>query len=273
MEAKKRKQQSAARQSSQYDKVFKENIEAVISSIMQNLLGITAVSMEELPDDIQHTKERKPDVLKKVTDNQGNTFVLQIEFQVADEPEMVYRMLEYKAMLLRKYKIDVEQFVIYLGKGIPKMITQFKSKGIDFEYQLRSIKAVDYQLFLKSDKPEEVVFAVLSNFGEDKPKIAIEKIIDRLEETTENDLSLKKYINQLRILAELRKLDLKIDEIMESIAKYLNEENDYFVVKAKRKFVEKLIKIGKLSIEEIADAANVTIDFVMGIQKKLSADN
>ena len=31
MEAKKRKQQSAARQSSQYDKVFKENIEALIS--------------------------------------------------------------------------------------------------------------------------------------------------------------------------------------------------------------------------------------------------
>jgi hypothetical protein len=53
------------RQSSQYDKIFKENIEAVILSIMQNLLEITAVSLEELPDDIQHTKERKPDILKK----------------------------------------------------------------------------------------------------------------------------------------------------------------------------------------------------------------
>jgi len=60
MEAKMKK-----RQSSQYDKIFKENIEAVILSIMQNLLGITAVSLEELPDDIQHTKERKPDILKK----------------------------------------------------------------------------------------------------------------------------------------------------------------------------------------------------------------
>jgi hypothetical protein len=48
---------------------------------MQNVLEITANSMEELPDDIQHTKERKPDVLKKVNDNQDNTFVLQIEFQ------------------------------------------------------------------------------------------------------------------------------------------------------------------------------------------------
>ena len=35
---------------------------------MQNVLGITAISSEELPDDIQHTKERKPDILKKTTD-------------------------------------------------------------------------------------------------------------------------------------------------------------------------------------------------------------
>ena len=100
------------KQANQYDKIFKENIEAVIPSLMQNVLGITAISMEELPDDVQHTKERKPDVLKKVTDSQGNIFVLQIEFQVADEPEMVYRMAEYYIMLERKYKIPVQQFVI-----------------------------------------------------------------------------------------------------------------------------------------------------------------
>ena len=71
MEAKNKK-----RQSSQYDKIFKKNIEAVISSIMENVLDIAVISVEELPDDIQHTKERKPDVLKKVTDTKGDTFVL-----------------------------------------------------------------------------------------------------------------------------------------------------------------------------------------------------
>jgi hypothetical protein len=37
MEAQKKKRQSIGRQSAQYDKIFKENIEAVISSIMQNI--------------------------------------------------------------------------------------------------------------------------------------------------------------------------------------------------------------------------------------------
>lgn len=77
MEAVKKKRKADGQQSAQYDKIFKENLEAVISSIMQNILEITAISMEELPDDIQHTKERKPDVLKKVTDTKGDTFVLQ----------------------------------------------------------------------------------------------------------------------------------------------------------------------------------------------------
>ena len=125
MEAKKKKHQS-----SQYDKIFKENIEAVISSIMQNVLEITAVSMEELPDDIQHTKERKPDVLKKVTDTKGDIFVLQIEFQVANDDEMVHRMLDYKAMLFRKYRIPIRQYVIFLGKGKVSMESSLQTLNL-----------------------------------------------------------------------------------------------------------------------------------------------
>ena len=88
----------------QYDKILKENIEAALPGLIRNLLNIHAVNTEELPDDIQHTKERKPDVLKRVTDEKENTFVLHIEFQVKDEPKMAFRMAEYHIMLLpRKY--------------------------------------------------------------------------------------------------------------------------------------------------------------------------
>jgi hypothetical protein len=36
--------------------------------LLKNVLGIKAVESEGLPDDLQRTKERKPDVLKKITD-------------------------------------------------------------------------------------------------------------------------------------------------------------------------------------------------------------
>jgi len=90
------KQNNTGNKTSQYDKIIKENLEVTMPVII-----------------IQYTKERKPDALKKVTDTKGDTYVLHLEFQIADEKEMVYRMVEYCAMLMRKYKLPVKQYVIF----------------------------------------------------------------------------------------------------------------------------------------------------------------
>ncbi|WP_229311742.1 hypothetical protein [Larkinella rosea] len=179
-----------SKQINQYDKIFKENIEAVIPSLMQNVLGITAVLSEELPDDIQHTKERKPDVLKKITDNQGITFILQIEFQVADEPKMIYRMAEYYIMLERKYELPIEQFVIFLGSPKPHMPTQLNRKCLKFNFSLISFDSLDYHVFLKSTYPEEIVLSILADFQGEDPENALQQIIHRIEETTSGDFAL-----------------------------------------------------------------------------------
>jgi hypothetical protein len=51
-------------QANQYDKIFRENMEAALPGIIEHLLGLDIVHSEEIPDDIQHTKERKPDLAK-----------------------------------------------------------------------------------------------------------------------------------------------------------------------------------------------------------------
>ena len=274
MEAKKKK-----RQSSQYDKIFKENIEAVISSIMQNILEITAVSMEELPDDIQHTKERKPDTLKKIIDDKGNTFVLQIEFQVKDEDEMVYRMGEYYFMLERKYKLPVKQFVIFLGSDNPKMPTELDRERLKFSYPLVSLSTLDYHIFLNSDKPEEIILGILANFKGENPENALKQILVRVKETTKGDFSLNRYFNQLRVLAQLRNLELNLKNAMDSIAEYIKEERDVLFLRGldkgqqteQMKVVTNLIQKLNLPFEQIADIAGVTVDFVKSVHRQLTA--
>lgn len=272
MEAKKKK-----RQSSQYDKIFKENIEAVISSIMQNILEITAVSMEELPDDIQHTKERKPDTLKKITDEKGNTFVLQIEFQVKDEDEMVYRMGEYYFMLERKYQLPVKQFVIFLGADNPKMPTELDRERLKFSYPLVSLSTLDYHIFLNSDKPEEIILGILANFQGENPENALKQILVRVKETTKGDFSLNRYFNQLRVLAQLRNLELNLKNAMDSIAEYIKEERDVLFLrgldkgkeKEQVKFVTYLLQEGNKAYDQIADIAGTTVDFVKSVHRQL----
>ncbi|GAB4054391.1 hypothetical protein [Spirosoma litoris] len=141
---------------------------------MQNILGITAVLSEELPDDIQHTKERKPDVLKKIADNQGCTFVLHLEFQLVDEPEMVYRMADYHIMLARKYKMPIRQYVLFLGAGVPKMDTRYESELMRYEFPLIAFANLDYHLFLKSEQPEEVILGVLADFKGESPETVLQ---------------------------------------------------------------------------------------------------
>lgn len=269
MEAKNRKTQS-----SQYDKIFKENIEAVISNIMQNVLKITAVSMEELPDDIQHTKERKPDTLKKITDEKGSTFVLQIEFQVKDEPEMVYRMGEYYFMLERKYKLPVKQFVIFLGADKPIMPTQLDRERLTFSYPLVSLSELDYHIFLNSDKPEEIILGILANFEGEKPETALRQIISRVKETAKGEFSLNRYFNQLRVLAQLRNLELNLKNAMDSIAEYIKEERDVLFLRGQEKeqvkFIKNLLKETDFSLEKIAKVAGVAVDFVKSVQRQVT---
>jgi hypothetical protein len=82
------------KESNRYDKIFKENIDAITMVLVEKVLGILVRDSERLPDELPVTLERKPDQLLKITDRNNETFILHLEFQVADEKEMVERMLE-----------------------------------------------------------------------------------------------------------------------------------------------------------------------------------
>lgn len=189
---------------------------------------------------------------------------------------MVHRMLDYKAMLFRKYRIPIRQYVIYLGKGKVKMENSLQTIDLTFNYNLLAINAIDYKIFLKSNRPEEIILSILANFDIEKPENALKNIISRLEETSEGDLALKRYFKQLRILAQLRKLEQKLKNIvMDSIAKYIDEEKDVaFLVgreKEQLKFVANLLTESDFTIDKIARVAGVTVNFVKSVQKQLTS--
>lgn len=140
-------------------------------------------------------------MLKKITDSQGSTYVLHLEFQVADEPEMVYRMAEYYIMLERKYQLPIKQYVIFLGSKTPQMVTQLDRANLKFDFPLIAFSALDYRIFLHCKRPEEVLLSILANFGGDTMDFVLQQIIRRVDETSATDFTFKKHFNQLRVLA------------------------------------------------------------------------
>jgi predicted transposase/invertase (TIGR01784 family) len=280
-----KKVRQKSRQVNQYDKILRENIEAALPGLIRNLLHIHAINTEELPDDIQHTKERKPDVLKKVTDKNGEIFVLHIEFQVKDEPKMVYRMAEYHIMLLRRYELPVRQYVIYIGAGNPAMTDHIRSGSMNFKYELIALSAIDYHLLLRSDNPEEKMLAILADLGSGNPKRVIENIVSQVINTSIGNFSKLRHMQQLRILSQLRNLAPDNLEIMDSVANYMSEEKDIFyrrgelkgiekgiekgVEKGKTAFVKNLLLKTDFTIAKIADLSDVTEAFVKKVKKTL----
>jgi len=256
-------------QGNQYDKIFRENMEAALPGIIEHLLGLDIVHSEEIPDDIQHTKERKPDLLKKVTDSSGNVFILHIEYQLKSENEMVYRMAEYMIMLQRKYSLPVKQFVLFMGAGKAIMPPEITDDRLKFSYQLIALSEISYKLFFKSDKTGEKILAILANFGNDGEDLALQNILKGVQADAQGDFAESRYFEQLRILAQLRKLDIKFAEAMESITKFFKEEKDPFFRKGEAKGrkeeaiaiagemkkdgipADQITKFTKLSLEEI----------------------
>ena len=200
-------------------------------------------------------------------------------------------MLEYYAMLERKYKLPIEQFVIFLGSEKPKMPNTLDNKRVKFNFSLITLSELDYHIFLNLDKPEEIILGILANFKGEDPENALKQIIHRIEETTKGDFSLKRYFNQLRVLAQLRNLELNLKNAMDSIAEYIKEERDVLFLRGLdkgqaiaqereknaretelTKFVIYLIREGNKTFEQIADISGATVDFVKSVQRQLSAN-
>jgi hypothetical protein len=242
-------------------------------------LGLDIAQSEELPDDVQHTKERKPDALKKVTDTAGHTYVLQVEFQIEDEREMVYRMAEYSVMLMRRYRLPVKQYVIFLKDTEPAMPTYIDTENHKFSYGLIRIAETSYKLFLKADNPEVKMLGILANFGKEDSYKAIKSVVDGVQSFTKGDFAESRYFKQLRIFVQLRSgVKQQFEKAMETVTKFFKEENDFLYQKGevkgreegreeeRLKFVKYLVAQSGLSDEEIAEVAGAPVSFVKSVR-------
>jgi predicted transposase/invertase (TIGR01784 family) len=270
----------------EYDRIMKENIEPILLPFAQKLLGLQGAKYTTIKDDLQVTIERKPDFLKKVKEpKNAHSYILQIEFQSTDEKDMVYRMLEYKSLLLRKFKVDVKQVVLYIGKDkLKKMTSNLETNGLSFSYEIVDIKRFNYEDFIESDTPEEVILAILCNFRNTSPQKVIEKVLNKLQKLLKGNNRFGKYLKQLEVLSKLRELQvetIKQTSIMpivydlETDIRFMQGEargeakGEAKVEQARIETAKELLLLNILSLTQIAQITKLSIDKIKDIKSKL----
>ena len=262
-----------------YDKILKENIAALFLPLSEKYLGIKIAKSEELKDKLQTTIEKEPDFIRIVETDTGERFILQLEFQSTDEEGMIYRVQEYYGLLRRKYQLPVKQFVIYLGQKVSKMRTGLAPEEVFTGFTLKSLREYSYRDLLASDVPEEIILAILSNFENQEPIEVLKKILSKLKKINGEEITLRKYVRQLSVLARLRNLTQQTQQQIQDMGLTYNITEDFLYQQGEergqqareKKLIIKMLKDKTLSVEMIAELAEVTTEQIEQVARELKS--
>jgi predicted transposase YdaD len=269
-----------------FDKILKKTFNRIYESLIHKLLKFEHYEAIKLPNSYSRTKEKHLDFVVKVTDNAIYPYIAHIEFQTKSEKNMDKRMLGYYCDLYWEFDFEIIQYVIYLGEKKHNMTTDIHTKNLKYTYEIISLNELDVNNFLESNLPNELILAILCKYEKKEAPKIIESILQKLQKITQNGRELYEFTTDLEILSELRKLqfetknqvdkmpiayDLKKDpRFLEGKLEGKLEGQKEGQYKKARVAVINLLKTKTLSIEQIAQVLEVSIDFVKAIQEELT---
>ena len=255
-----------------YDKIFKENAESIFLPLVESRLGIKIKSFKPYKAKLQTTLEREMDFFYEVETTDGVSFLLHIEFQTDNEPDMVYRKAEYHGIALNLRKMEIKHFVIYLGTEKPTMRTKLLEEEIYSGFDLIDIHSIDHRIMLQSQVPDFIILAILADYPPEKAESVLRLTLQQLKTACRNKSELSKFIKQLVILSRLRKIEDLTIKITEEMPITYDIETDYLYKRGIEKGIEKdkievicNARLEGMSIEVIARIVNLSPERVRQI--------
>ncbi|MEM6632250.1 MAG: hypothetical protein AAF694_21420 [Bacteroidota bacterium] len=261
-----------------YDKIIKENLEAVLLPLSELPLGIQIHKSEKLTGKLQTTLEREPDFIRIVENPVGERFILHLEFQSSDETHMVYRMKEYEAILSRKYRIPIRQFVVYIGEGVSKMNPRIRAEEVFRGFELLNLSSLAAEKLLENDVPEAILKAILGDFKREDYFALFERIFFKIKRLSKSETQLKKYLKQLEVLSRLRNLEEQTTKLIQDMPITYDITKDYVYKKAREEqrieivqnwLLSKAFLSGSLKYEDIAGSCGISVERIKEIHGQL----
>lgn len=209
-----------------YDKIFREVLKDIFPAVAQKVLGIPAGTYKPLPVDLQYTSEREADQVWEITPPEGPPFVLHCEFQTGNDRQMLPRMLIYHAFLHYQKRLPIRQYVVYLGKDKLNMESRLDSDALSYRYGLVDLRSFPCQTFLESSQSQEVLLAILADYGGEPAELIAERILLKLGQVTESKLQLEQRVLQLVRLAVLRNVNTIVFNVAQKMALTIDIKDD-----------------------------------------------
>ena len=124
------------------------------------------------------------------------------------------------------------------------MRTELKKEEQFSGFNLININKLDVEQFLSAQLPEVIILAILSNYKKEQTETILRLIINKLKTYSQSESELSKFIQQLKTLSKLRKLDELTYKISQQMPIFYDIEKDWSYNQGIIKTVVNALKIG-----------------------------
>jgi predicted transposase YdaD len=187
-----------------FDTILKEIFSEAIGTIYYLAIGKKiGKKVKVISAEIRLVKTFRPDILVEADGE-----IIQVEIQAQQDKTLPKRMFQYYYAIVEKYKKEPTQIVLFVGKGNPPP-SEYKTPKLTLKYRVLDMKKIDPDVFIKREKPGEVILGILAGKFKDKPQI-INKVKRRIAEIVKNEVEIAKYIDSISFLAGLFDVKIKV---------------------------------------------------------------
>lgn len=198
----------------QKDIISKNILKRILLDMAVYLFRLELVDAELLATEEQRIEDRRADLVAKVRPIQGESFILHLEIQNANDVQMPVRMLRYLADIRLAYpSYRVHQCLVYIGAERLTMAAGLDSLQLRYRYEMVDMRDINYRTLYDTQSPDALVLAILGNFGGDDPQDVVVRLLAKLRSLAGQDEGrLREYLQMLEVLADNRHLGVNIQE-------------------------------------------------------------
>ena len=157
---------------------------------------------------------KRADLVARVKDADGKSYILHVEIQNDNQANMPLRMLRYYSdIALQHPKDKVVQYLLYIGKAPMGMTNQISGHNWTYRHEVLDMRNQDSEYFLSSNNPDAIVLAILCNPQGQEPNALVARIIKELRRLHGDKLNkLRDSLEMLDVLAGNRGLQNLVKE-------------------------------------------------------------
>ena len=255
------------------DLISKQLLRQLAVDFSNQLFGLNIVEAELLSSEQPRVEERRADLVARVKNREGKSYILHVELQNDNHKHMPLRMMRYYTDLALEHEDEeIKQHLLYIGKAPLTMPDHVQAPEWRYCYNVLDMRRLASEDFLRSENPDALVLAILCDMGKREPDAVVTHIISELRRLHGSKIdSLNDSLLKLETLAENRNLQNLVKEKykmivnIERLASY-QEGVERGQEQERQKLLLKFLD--KLPPERVAEFSGVPLEKIKAIQEE-----